>query len=108
MKPVLDSINQLISVIAGRAIAQQTVHLKTKPSKRCSEAIRIASEVEMKQGLEDLNEMNDDRKYKQVQRKLESLSSIKRTYEFMNNPFYGVIDGCKPQPSWVEITLELK
>ena len=78
MKPVLDSINQLISVIAGRDIAQQTVHLKTKPSKRCSEAIRIASEVEMKQGLEDLNEMNDDRKYKQVQRKLESLSSIQR------------------------------
>ena len=78
MKPVLDSINQLISVIAGRAIAQQTVHLKTKPSKRCSEAIRIASEVEMKQGLEDLNEMNDDRKYKQVQRKLESLSSIQK------------------------------
>ena len=32
----------------------------------------------------------------------------KRTYEFMNNPFHGVLDGCKPQASWVEITLELK
>tara|TARA_B000000609_G_scaffold158202_1_gene155044 strand:+ start:1045 stop:1200 length:156 start_codon:yes stop_codon:yes gene_type:complete len=32
----------------------------------------------------------------------------KKTYEYINNPFYGVIDGCKPQPSWVDITLELK
>ena len=32
----------------------------------------------------------------------------KKTFEYINNPFYGLIDGCKPQPSWVDITLELK
>ena len=42
------------------------------------EAIKIATEIELKQGLQILNEFNDDKKYKQVQRKLESLSSIQR------------------------------
>jgi hypothetical protein len=32
----------------------------------------------------------------------------KKTFEYINNPFYGVIDECKPQPSWVDISLELK
>ena len=78
MKPDLEASNQLISVIGGRAIALQTVHLKTKPVKRCSEAIKIATEIELKQGLQILNEFNDDKKYKQVQRKLESLGSLHR------------------------------
>jgi len=78
MNPDLKAFNQLISVIAGKAIAQQTAYLKFNPLRRCSEAIKITSEIELKQSLQILHEKQDDSKYKQVQRKLESLTSLQR------------------------------
>ena len=32
----------------------------------------------------------------------------KKTYEYITNPFYKQIPGVKPQPCWIDISLELK
>ena len=32
----------------------------------------------------------------------------KKTYEYIANPFYKQIPGVKPQPCWIDISLELK
>ena len=31
-----------------------------------------------------------------------------KTYEYITNPFYKQIPGVKPQPCWIDISLELK
>ena len=31
-----------------------------------------------------------------------------KTYEYITDPFYKQIPGVKPQPCWIDITLELK
>lgn len=69
---VITSLNQLVSVIAGRDGAVATNHLSHDPSERVDQLIGLAS-----RDLSDAAASGNQREMKQAQRKLESLMSLR-------------------------------
>ena len=75
----LKSLNQLLSLVVGGRIAKQTEHLKNAPLNRVSHAEQIIADGELQYATLDLRDGREDasRKISQVQRKLDSLKSLK-------------------------------
>jgi hypothetical protein len=69
---VLRSLNQLISLVGGRAGAIATNHLASNPLERIGDLISMAS-----RDLTDAATTGDQHSMKQAQRKLESLGSLR-------------------------------
>lgn len=69
---VLRSLNQLISLVAGRDGAIATNHLADAPLERISELIGLAS-----RDLTDAASSGNQQSMRQAQRKLESLGSLR-------------------------------
>jgi hypothetical protein len=75
----LKSLNQLLALVVGGRIAKQTEHLKNAPLNRVSHAEQIIADGELQYATLDLRDGREDasRKISQVQRKLDSLKSLK-------------------------------
>ena len=77
--PALKALNQLLALVIGGRIAKRTEHLKSAPLNRITHAQKIIADEELQEATRDLQDGYDDasRKISQVERKLDSLSSLK-------------------------------
>jgi len=75
----LKAINQLLALVIGGRIARQTEHLKSAPLNRVNHAEKIIADKELQEATRDLQDGYEDasKKISQIQRKLESLGSLK-------------------------------
>ena len=75
----LKALNQLLALVIGGRIAKRTEHLKSAPLNRITHAQKIIADEELQEATRDLQDGYDDasRKISQVERKLDSLSSLK-------------------------------
>ena len=75
----LKALNQLLALVIGGRIAKQTEHLSNAPLNRVSHAEQIIADGELQYATLDLRDGREDasRKISQVQRKLDSLKSLK-------------------------------
>ena len=75
----LKALNQLLALVIGGRIAKRTEHLKSAPLIRITHAQKIIADEELQEATRDLQDGYDDasRKISQVERKLDSLSSLK-------------------------------
>ena len=75
----LKALNQLLALVIGGRIAKRTEHLKRAPLNRITHAQKIIADEELQEATRDLQDGYDDasRKISQVERKLDSLSSLK-------------------------------
>ena len=75
----LRAINQLLALVIGGRIARQTEHLKSAPLNRVNHAEKIIADKELQEATRDLQDGYEDasKKISQIQRKLESLGSLK-------------------------------
>ena len=75
----LKALNKLLSLVIGGRIAKRTEHLKSAPLNRITHAQKIIADEELQEATRDLQDGYDDasRKISQVERKLDSLSSLK-------------------------------
>ena len=75
----LKALNQLLALVIGGRIAKRTEHLKSAPLNRITHVQKIIADEELQEATRDLQDGYDDasRKISQVERKLDSLSSLK-------------------------------
>lgn len=80
----LRAVNQLLSVVVGRDIARATDNLKHQPADRVKEALALTVKEYQDAVSSMATDPNGTQKVKQVQRKLDSLSSLQVLSNVLN------------------------